>query len=124
MISISVCGIGAAQVIASFFGFGLPCMYHATTGQPCPGCGLTRSIMALLRGNFRDSFLLHPMGPLLLVGLAACLVSIFLPARLRSRLVAAMARLETATALIPVLFVLLMLIWVLRITGLVPLAPV
>jgi hypothetical protein len=28
------------------------CLFKAATGLPCPGCGVTRSIVAILRGDF------------------------------------------------------------------------
>lgn len=29
-----------------------PCTFYQLTGFPCPGCGNTRSVLALLKGNF------------------------------------------------------------------------
>jgi len=43
------------------------CGFYATTGIPCPGCGLTRAIAALARGEIRTALRLHPFAPLLLV---------------------------------------------------------
>lgn len=40
-----------------------PCMLHAMTGFYCPGCGGTRSVIALLRGDLWHSFLYHPFVP-------------------------------------------------------------
>ena len=49
---------------------GTSCISRASTGLPCPGCGLTRSVLALLRGDWRLSFQMHPLTvPLGLVGL-------------------------------------------------------
>jgi hypothetical protein len=34
-------------------------------GIPCPGCGLTRATLALLRGDVREALALHPLVPIL-----------------------------------------------------------
>lgn len=38
------------------------CLIKGVTGVPCPSCGTTRAIEALLRGRFMDSLLLNPFG--------------------------------------------------------------
>ena len=38
----------------------IPCFYKKFFGLECPGCGMQRSIIALLRGDFQDCFLLYP----------------------------------------------------------------
>lgn len=44
-------------------GAGIPsCWFQGTTGLPCPGCGLTRSLSCGLRGMFQESFQFHPLG--------------------------------------------------------------
>jgi hypothetical protein len=48
-------------------GFSL-CWFESTTGIPCPGCGVTRSLSCGLRGMFLESLHFHPMG-LLILGL-------------------------------------------------------
>lgn len=37
-----------------------PCLFHMITGAYCPGCGGTRAILALIRGNMVQSILYHP----------------------------------------------------------------
>ncbi len=39
------------------------CAFRAVTGIDCPGCGVTRSSIALLSGRVADSFAIHPAGP-------------------------------------------------------------
>lgn len=34
-------------------------------GVPCPGCGLTRATLALVRGDFAAALRFHPLAPLL-----------------------------------------------------------
>lgn len=38
----------------------LPCLYKKYFGVDCPGCGMQRSMVALLEGNFSESFRLFP----------------------------------------------------------------
>jgi len=44
----------------SILGLIPPCMLHMATGLYCPGCGGTRAILSLLRGDLTASFLYHP----------------------------------------------------------------
>jgi hypothetical protein len=37
------------------------CPIRATTGVPCPGCGLTRATMALLSGDLAEALHWHPL---------------------------------------------------------------
>lgn len=48
------------------------CIFRLFTGIPCPGCGLTRAGIALLKGDWRTSLEYHPLlGMVLLVLLTA-----------------------------------------------------
>ena len=55
------CGIacGAGLVYALFVrgtGFGIPCVFHTITGLDCPGCGVTRMCLSLLRLDFAAAY--------------------------------------------------------------------
>lgn len=39
--------------------FGSVCLFDATIGYPCPGCGLTRALISLLKGNLKESLTYH-----------------------------------------------------------------
>lgn len=43
------------------------CIILAFTGIPCPGCGLTRSFVAMAHGRIGESFYYHLFGPLLFI---------------------------------------------------------
>jgi hypothetical protein len=46
----------------------LPCIFKKLIHFDCPGCGFQRSIIALLKGNFGESFKLYPpLVPILLL---------------------------------------------------------
>ncbi|MFW5697471.1 MAG: DUF2752 domain-containing protein [Fimbriimonadaceae bacterium] len=44
-----------------------PCPSITVAGRPCPGCGLTTSFTALLKGNWAAAFQAHALGPILYV---------------------------------------------------------
>lgn len=56
-ILLGAAAVGAGAVVYFFnpstHGFYPVCMFHELTGLYCPGCGGTRSVYALLHGNFR-----------------------------------------------------------------------
>ncbi|HIX91233.1 MAG TPA: DUF2752 domain-containing protein [Candidatus Agathobaculum pullicola] len=49
----------AALVSSSLLGWGCPVQHF--TGVPCPGCGLSRAVFALLRLDFWTAFRYNPM---------------------------------------------------------------
>ena len=50
-----------ALAYASALLFGWYCPIKYLTGVPCPGCGLSRALAALLRLDFRTALRFHPM---------------------------------------------------------------
>ncbi len=67
------------------------CPTRMLLGIPCPGCGLTHSVLALLQGHIRDSLSYCPLTMFVLLTLAAIMVLYFWPGRLHPR-VKAVAR--------------------------------
>lgn len=54
---LAVIGLAALAI-----GSGFPlCPMAGTFGVPCPGCGLTRATLALLRGDVSGALKLHPL---------------------------------------------------------------
>lgn len=41
----------------------MSCIFHWLTGWDCPGCGMTRSLIALYLWSPHWSFYFHPLGP-------------------------------------------------------------
>jgi len=52
------------HVVFPTWGFALPesCWFKRLTGMECPGCGLTRSVVSLVHGNFLDAWHFNPGG--------------------------------------------------------------
>ena len=54
------------------------CTFEAITGLYCPGCGGTRSVIALFKGNLIKSFMFHPAVPYAAICLVVFMVRMFL----------------------------------------------
>lgn len=56
-------GLGGAAVwLGAHFGRDLRlCLFKQLTHLPCPTCGLTRSVLSLLRGEFGQAWLYNPL---------------------------------------------------------------
>lgn len=50
-----------AAAVAIFYVFQIPCLFRLFLHIPCPGCGMTRAYLSLLRGDWRGAFGYHPM---------------------------------------------------------------
>lgn len=46
------------------------CLLRRFLGIPCPGCGMTRALAHLARGEWRSALALHPLSPLVAFELA------------------------------------------------------
>lgn len=49
-----------AVVLALYF-LGVPCLFKAAFGIPCPGCGMTHAFLALLKLDFKAAFRYNAM---------------------------------------------------------------
>ena len=65
---------------------GLPCLFHQITGAPCPFCGFTRGLAALVRGEWAGALAVSPLAclayPALFLALAWGLAGLVLGASL------------------------------------------
>jgi len=54
VLAVAILGAGAVEFFFNPYhrGFYPVCLFHKLTGLNCPGCGMTRALHALLRGQF------------------------------------------------------------------------
>ncbi|WP_184192904.1 DUF2752 domain-containing protein [Armatimonas rosea] len=96
---------------------GLPplCPTKALFHLPCPGCGMSRSLVCCAHGELVRAFWLHPLGPVFFGLLIGAVVLRFFP------------RLQPSPKLLRVsswvLIVLMLLLWVTRLLGWLPKPP-
>ena len=78
---------GGLYGLLSLFGISLfPCPWRAVTGLPCPGCGMTRSALALLRGDLPGSLRENALTWLILVFWLVVAVGLTVPAKCRTKM--------------------------------------
>ena len=114
-VALTVTAVAAAQIGAVAAGVGgWPCPVKSLTGLPCPGCGLTRAAVALVRGEWRESLDLHAFAPLLLVAVGAAAFASVLPGAQRASFAALLGRAERRTKAAFLLPAALLLYWSVR----------
>ena len=113
--------IGAIVIPAPSLGastvLGLPklCLFRNITGIACPGCGMTRSLIATGHLHFVDAIAFHPLGPPVLILLL--LYSLTHVIKLRSRT----GHVQQIPKVIPIaLTICFVIVWVARLTGFLP----
>ena len=108
---------GAGVVHAGLVIAGLPaweCPIRAVTGVPCPGCGLSRAISALVHGDYRTAMSLHIFAPLFLLAFALMGIVLVLPELPRKRVIDMVRVVEQQTGIVVLLLIGLMVYWGLR----------
>ena len=88
-ISVLVAWLGLfLAVISSPHGSGVTvCWFQSSTGLPCPGCGMTRSLSCGIRGMFVESWNYHPMGLLVLALFVMTAAQSLFPGQVRLKLI-------------------------------------
>lgn len=110
-----LCGAAVAHMAAISFGMpGWPCPIRSAFGIPCPGCGLGRAAVLLLRGEFSESLRMHAFAAPFVVAMILLLLAASAPARPRVALLAGIARCERAAPFAPVIPGGLVIYWLLR----------
>ena len=65
----ALASVGDGRVFVAGREFGWECGFKRLFGFPCPTCGLTRSVIHTLHGQFGEAWQLNPAGLLLVSGL-------------------------------------------------------
>jgi hypothetical protein len=63
----------------------LHCAFREATGLPCPTCGLSRSVVMSLHGEFARAWRLAPAGPVAVIGIALFAVAMLILAIMQAR---------------------------------------
>jgi len=97
---------------------GLPtlCPLKVLTAMPCPGCGVTRSLVFSAHADWPSAFAFHPLGPIiygaLWLVLASGVLSLWRKPRAISQRVLICAGSTFGTTLL--------ILWIIRLTGVLP----
>jgi Protein of unknown function (DUF2752) len=108
---------GAAGLQLTLVSFSLPgwaCPIFHITGIPCPGCGMSRAIMLLLRGDLRGSLRYHAFAPIFLLTIVAVILASVLPRSITEPVVSKAEELEGKTRLTTMILIGLVLYWLAR----------
>ena len=54
--AVTLCVGCAYALFCRLTGLGIPCLFHLATGLNCPGCGVSRMLLSLLRLDFAAAF--------------------------------------------------------------------
>ncbi len=105
-----------AAAVASRLGLVL-CPFRLLTHLPCPGCGMTRAMLALGHGDLRAALIAHPLSPFLAIALVAWWANNVLVASGRPRLVTLPA---SAARLWWLALIAALALWAARLAGWLP----
>ena len=108
---------GAAAVHFGLYMLGLPgwvCPIRAVTGVPCPGCGLTRAMDALARGDVRTMLNLNAFAPVFVLVLALIAAVSVLPEKVRIAMLHGIGVVEQRTGAVAIGLLLLVAYWLAR----------
>ena len=94
------------------------CPFRTITGKPCPGCGITRSMVCMAHGQVERGFVLHPAGPFLLA-LCVGAVAVALIRQRRADAFTAPIWRHAASVYTLALAVGMLVLWPLRLLGIV-----
>jgi len=108
---------GTAGVQIALVSLSLPgweCPFFRVTGIPCPGCGLTRAVILLLKGDLQASLRFHAFAPIVLLTAVALILVLLLPRSITQPAISRLDRLEQQTGFTVIILVGLILYWLAR----------
>jgi hypothetical protein len=110
-----ICGATLLQLLLTLIRFpSWPCPVFHTLGIPCPGCGMTRATLFLIRGEWKQALVMHAYAPIVLVALALIAFCTIAPRRQAERIAKRAEIIERYTGLTTLLLGGLILYWLVR----------
>ena len=109
--------LGAAGLQLGTFVLNLPtwsCPFLHVIGIPCPGCGLTRAIVALLEGDWQSALTLHAYAPIFVVAIVLIACATLLPSKPRNWFMTQFELVERRTGITAILLIGLVVYWLIR----------
>ncbi|HTL89249.1 MAG TPA: DUF2752 domain-containing protein [Leptolyngbya sp.] len=109
--------VAAAGIHFGLMSLNLPgwqCPIRHGFGVPCPGCGLSRATLELLKGHVHHALEIHAFAPIVLGVGGLVVTAIVLPKPKRIRLAQSVARLEDQTGLSILLISSFLEYWLIR----------
>ena len=94
---------------------GWECAFFRVTGLPCPGCGLTRACLLLLRGEVQTSIRFHAFAPIFVLFISILGICTLLPRTVTEPFIEKAERLERQTGITIIILGGLILYWLVRI---------
>jgi hypothetical protein len=90
------------------------CAFFRVTGLPCPGCGLTRACLLLLRGEVQASIKFHAFAPIFVLLIGMLIICTLLPRTVAEPFVNKAEKLERRTGITIIILGGLILYWLAR----------
>jgi hypothetical protein len=109
--------VGATSLHIALVSLNLPsweCPVFRLTGIPCPGCGLSRATLLLLKGDLSGSLRFHAFAPVFLFAIFALILSVLLPKSILQPAIARAELIERKTGLTVLILGSLILYWLAR----------
>jgi hypothetical protein len=109
--------VGATGLHVALVSLSLPsweCPFFRLTGIPCPGCGLSRATVLLLKGDLSGSLRFHAFAPVFLFAIVALILSVLLPKSILQPAIARAELIERKTGLTVLILGSLILYWLAR----------
>jgi uncharacterized protein YjeT (DUF2065 family) len=95
---------------------GWECAFFRVTGLPCPGCGLTRACLLLLRGEVQTSIRFHAFAPIFVLFIAILGICTLLPRTVTEPFIDRAETLERRTGITIIILGGLILYWLARLS--------
>jgi uncharacterized protein YjeT (DUF2065 family) len=111
-----ISGAALLQVLLSWLRFpGWPCPFFHALGIPCPGCGMTRATLFLVRGEWKQALTMHAFAPVLIIAMLLIMFCALAPKAQVARLANSAEILERRTGLTALILGGLILYWLARV---------